>query len=71
MAESVDDLYIKRKEELERHNKKIQQRREQGKKIDVPKRQRDLVSQSDPRIPKQYGKSSGIGLTFRVPKKIR
>ena len=67
----ADELYIKRKAELEKHNLKIQQRRAQGKKIDVPERLRRLEAQTDPRIPKQYGKSSGIGLTFRVPKKVR
>jgi len=67
----ADELYIKRKEELEKHNKKIQQRRAQGKKIDVPERLRRLEAQTDPALVKQYGKSSGVGLPFRVPKKVR
>ena len=71
MAESVDDLYIKRKAELEKHNLKIKERRAKGKKIDVPERLRRLEAQTNPALVKQYGKSSGIGLTFRVPKKVR
>ena len=71
MAESVDDLYIKRKAELEKHNLKIKERRAKGKKIDVPERLRRLEAQTNPALVKQYGKSSGVGLPFRVPKKVR
>ena len=71
MAESVDELYIKRKAELEKHNLKIKERRAKGKKIDVPERLRRLEAQTNPALVKQYGKSSGVGLPFRVPKKVR
>ena len=56
MAESVDELYIKRKAELEKHNLKIKERRAKGKKIDVPERLRRLEAQTNPALVKQYGK---------------
>ena len=71
MAESVDDLYIEQKKQLDKIRQEIGKRRKANKSVGVKTRLYRLLQQTDPELVQQYGKSSGVGLPFRVPKKVR
>ena len=67
----ADELYIEQKKQLDKIRQDIGKRHKAGKSVGVKTRLYRLLQQTDPELVQQYGKSSGVGLPFRVPKKVR